>query len=242
MLRIGLLTYSKLGFEERTLVLHLPPHPGWFWLVAIAPYAVWLGLWVAARNGRVRLKRLRPWLILVLVFSFPAYLVYDVLPGHRAAHMVFEATFNISWLILLWTLGWYEFETLNPPDAKWYTPWKGVRFSMRDRAIIRVADVESAAAWYISKLGLLRSAERQAGRPEMGAFRFKEDGKSIVLAPREALTSDKRLILFTKKIDKMKDVLVARGIEVKSIERDRQGTQYFEFYDPDGNEIEIVQA
>jgi len=40
----------------------------------------------------------------------------------------------------------------------------------------------------------------------------------------------------------MKEVLVARGLQVPPLERDRQGTPFFEVYDPDGNEIEVVQA
>lgn len=48
--------------------------------------------------------------------------------------------------------------------------------------------------------------------------------------------------LFTRNIEKMKEVLVARGLQVRPIERDRQGTPFFEICDPDGNEIEVVQA
>jgi predicted enzyme related to lactoylglutathione lyase len=38
----------------------------------------------------------------------------------------------------------------------------------------------------------------------------------------------------------MRDVLAARGVNVGTIERDRQGTRYFEIRDPEGNEIEVV--
>jgi hypothetical protein len=39
----------------------------------------------------------------------------------------------------------------------------------------------------------------------------------------------------------MRDVMMARGVNVGSIERDRQGIQYFEIRDPEGNEIEVVE-
>jgi hypothetical protein len=32
-----------------------------------------------------------------------------------------------------------------------------------------------------------------------------------------------------------------RGVNVGAIEKDRQGTQYFEIHDPEGNSIEVVE-
>jgi hypothetical protein len=48
-------------------------------------------------------------------------------------------------------------------------------------------------------------------------------------------------MLFTKKIAKMRDVVMARGVIAGTIERDRQGVRYFEIRDPEGNEIEVVE-
>lgn len=107
---------------------------------------------------------------------------------------------------------------------------------------MRVRDLDSASRWYADKFGLERQTDGVAGRPEFAKLAFKQDGKSLVLAKTDGLTSDKRLILFTRKIGRMKDVLTARGVKVGAIEQDRQGTTFFEICDPDGNEIEIVQG
>jgi predicted enzyme related to lactoylglutathione lyase len=58
---------------------------------------------------------------------------------------------------------------------------------------------------------------------------------------REDFRTGRTPIFFTKKIGKMRDVMTARGVAVGSIERDRQGIQYFQIHDPEGNEIEVVQ-
>jgi hypothetical protein len=47
--------------------------------------------------------------------------------------------------------------------------------------------------------------------------------------------------LFSKRIDRIKDVLAAHGIEVGTIEHDRQGIRYFQIHDPEGNVIEVVE-
>jgi len=91
-------------------------------------------------------------------------------------------------------------------------------------------------------LGLERQTADLISRPDFAKLAFKQDGHSVVLVTTEALTSERRLILFTRNIEKMKEVLVARGLQEPPIERDRQGTPFFEVYDPDGNEIEVVQA
>ncbi len=64
-------------------------------------------------------------------------------------------------------------------------------------------------------------------------LRFKEDGNSIVLATRGNFRTGKTPIFFTKKIGKMRDIMAARGVKVGTIERDRQGTRYFQVRDPE---------
>ena len=48
-------------------------------------------------------------------------------------------------------------------------------------------------------------------------------------------------MLFTKKIGRIRDVLVARGVEVGPIAQDRQGIHYFQIRDPEGNLIEVIE-
>ena len=48
-------------------------------------------------------------------------------------------------------------------------------------------------------------------------------------------------MLFTKKIGRIRDVLVARGVKAGTIEQDRQGIHYFQIRDPEGNLIEVIE-
>jgi len=203
---------------------------------------IWLALWAVATFGKVRMKRLTPWLIALLVLSFPTYLALDLSGDRKFWRLISEATFYTCWVTLLWIQRWSLFESISLPSAKWYTPWRVARFSMRNGAIIRVQAIDSASRWYSAKLGLERQTADLISRPDFAKLAFKQDGHSVVLVTTEALTSERRRILFTRNIEKMKEVLVARGLQVPPIERDRQGTPFFEVYDPDGNEIEVVQA
>ena len=133
------------------------------------------------------------------------------------------------------------FETLRGPTTKWYIPWSSARFSVPQNARIIVRDIDSVSPWYVDKLGLRKSAQNAGEESGAATYKFKQDGKSITLTTRGTSGADKTLILFTKRIGKMKEVLSARGIDVGPVEEDRQGTRYFEIHDPEGNPIEVVQ-
>jgi len=102
------------------------------------------------------MKRLTPWLIALLVLSFPTYLALDLSGDRKFWRLISEATFYTCWVTLLWIQRWSLFESISLPSAKWYTPWRVARFSMRNGAIIRVQAIDSASRWYSAKLGLER--------------------------------------------------------------------------------------
>ena len=134
------------------------------------------------------------------------------------------------------------FETLRVPKAKWYLPWTSAEFSIPAPSVrVLVRDIDSVSPWYIEKLGLRKLAESPWGESGVATFRFKEDGNSVVLTTRAGLGTGKTAMLFTKKIGRIRDVLVARGVKVGAIEQDRQGIRYFQIRDPEGNLIEVIE-
>jgi len=190
--------------------VHLPPHPVWFWLILGTPLLIWVALWAAARNPRVSLKPLMPWVTAgFFVFGIP-YFLFDVIQadGHKALRLVSGAGFWTCFLISPWIRSRYLFERLPSPNAKWYSRSASAEFSIPSPSMrILVRDIDSVSPWYVEKLGLRRLAEAPPGDPNAAFFRFKADGHSVILTTRTGFQTGKTPILFTKKIGRIKKVL-----------------------------------
>ena len=224
--------------------MHLPPHPVWFWLILVSPLLIWLTLWMVAQNPKVSLKPLRPWLVAgTIVFLIP-YVFLDVVPtgGNKIARLAVEAAFYTCLCVSFWVQRHCMFDTLRPPNAKWYSRRKSAEFSIPAPSLrILVRDIDSVTPWYVEKLGLRKSAKAPPQEPCAATFRFKADGNSVILTTRSGFQTGKTPILFAKKIGIMRDVMSARGVDVGAIEQDRQGIHYFQIHDPEGNAIEVVE-
>lgn len=221
--------------------MHLPPHPVWFWLVLAAPYLTLVVLWAATNTLKVSLKPLAKWLWVGYCIFWIPFTFVDLMGGHRILRLVLFTTFNTCWGAAIWIRRHYTFETLDAPGAKWYFPWGQAGFSVPESTRILVRNINGVMPWYVEKLGLRKLTENEFGESDVATFRFKEGGNSVVLTTRGGFRTDKTPMLFTRKIGKMRDVMMARGVNVGTIERDRQGIQYFEIRDPEGNEIEVVE-
>ncbi len=221
--------------------MHLPAHPVWFWLIDLAPVLLLLGLWIVANTTRVPLKPLARWLWVGYFLLFIPLLLIQAMNGHKTLRLVIGAATWTCWALALWIGGRSRLETLRAPGAKWYFPGNAVAFSVPAGTRILVRNLDSVSPWYIEKLGLYQSTGNNVGDSGGATFRFKEDGNPVVLATRGDLGPNKTPMLFTKKVGKMRDLLAARGVNVGTIERDRQGIRYFQIRDPEGNEIEVVE-
>jgi predicted enzyme related to lactoylglutathione lyase len=223
--------------------VHLPPHPFWFWLVLGAPWLFWLALWIAANTLEKSLKPLTRWLWAGYIVFLVPYLFFDLeMPGqHKVLRMVSGVAAWGCYGMAFWIKRRYMFETLRGPGARWYLPWKGAEFSVPSNTRILVRDIDSVAPWYEEKLGLRKPVGNPRGEAGVATLSFKEDGNSIILTTHGDFRTEGTPILFTRKVGKMRDVMAARGVKVGPIERDRQGTAYFQIRDPEGNEIEVVQ-
>lgn len=219
--------------------MHLPVHPFWFWLIVLGPTILWGALWAVANYTQVPLNLLGPWLRGGAFLSITSYSLLFLSDRHKLLRLELWSMYGVCSLGYSFINGRASFPILRAP-SKWPMPWDGVRFSILKNACIRVQDMKAAAPWYIDKLGL-----REVPNPlrDSGAqtYRFNEDGRSVTLTTKPTFGLDQQLILFTKKIGKMKQILSERGIEPGPFEVDRQGTRYFEIHDPEGNAIEVVE-
>lgn len=172
----------------------------------------------------------------------PLLLVW--LTGILGFGLVVEAMLYTSLIGLLW-MGIQKrtlfVNTLRGPGTRWYLPWRAAWFSMPEDAHILVRDIDSVTPWYVDKLGFCKAGHIRSRGYEVANYKFKEGGKSVILTTRMTYGTGKTLMLFTKRIGRMKEVLSARGINVGPIQQDRQGTRYFEIHDPEGNAIEVVE-
>lgn len=217
--------------------------PLWLWLVAASPFLIWLALRSYARNPNTSLKPLMKW-----IFTFQALLVipfmivgFDRPGGNKGVRAAVQAAFYTCLCISPWLQRRNMFETLRSPNTKWYSKGNSAEFSISSNTRILVRDIDAVSPWYVEKLGLLRSVEEQPKDSSSAIFRFKADGRPLVLTTRGGTEIFRQPILFTKKIGKVRDVMSARGVNVGAIEQDRQGTHYFQIHDPEGNAIEVAE-
>jgi hypothetical protein len=237
-----MLRYRRKRGQE--IFVHLPPHPVWFWLMLLSPFAFWLLAWVAANVLTVSLKPLVPWLSVGYIVLLIPYFLLDPTFGLSKDRGVRAGFGIIAWtcyLIAFWLKRRYMFESLHTLGDKWYLPWKSAEFYIPNDMRVLVANIDSVSPWYVEKLGLGKAAEKDRDIPGDATFRYKADGKSIVLTTRRDFRTSKTPILFTKKIGRMKNVLTKRGAAPGDLMRDRQGIHYFEISDPEGNKIEVVE-
>jgi predicted enzyme related to lactoylglutathione lyase len=226
--------------------VHLPPHPAWFWLILLSPFLAWLLAWVAVNALTTSLKPLIPRLSGGCIVFWVLYFVSDPTLGlrkdTRVVHLVLGAAAWTCWGTVLLLQRRFLFEKLRAPGSKWYLPWKSaVEFSIPTDMRVLVRSLDSVSPWYVRTLGLRKLVEKEPDNSGEVRFRYKTDGKSVVLTTRREFRANKTPILFTKKISRMKAVLTERGARPSELMRDRQGIRYFEISDPEGNKIEVVE-
>ena len=220
---------------------HLPAHPVWLWLVLASPVLPWLVLWIVANRLNISVKPLSPWAFGGSVLFFIPYVLLDQIAGRKSLSLAFGAISYSCWSAMVFIQRRYMFETLPAAGNKWYLPWRAARISIPSTMRILVRDIDSVSPWYVEKLGLRKLSVNPHGETDIATLRFKEDGNSVILTTRGGFQTGKTPILFTKRIGKVRDVMAARGVNVGTIKRDRQGIRYFQIHDPEGNEIEVVE-
>jgi hypothetical protein len=114
--------------------------------------------------------------------------------------------------------------------------------TIADSFYVGVADVRAASAWYMEKLGLKTIPPMPDDEEGCIALGFsKEDQAAIVLGPRDKPADGATPMFYATKIGKARDLLSSRGVSVGALEKDRQGTHYFEIRDLEGNLLEVSE-
>ena len=108
-------------------------------------------------------------------------------------------------------------------------------------AYICATDADAAVAWYREKLGCGRPQYTRDDTGEIAVLTFdssdKLNGISIGTTPNTE--SEPIPVLFSSNVKKAHAMLVSQGVDVDPIQTDRQGNEYFQFRDLDGNVIEV---
>jgi len=119
-----------------------------------------------------------------------------------------------------------------------------LRFS--EPICVPVRDLAIAKRWYCEKLDF---KEMPALKDEPDTIALKhEPGDGILLLglpneknPGSLEPSPAVPTLFTDKLEKARNLLNSRGVACGAVQRDRQGTRYFEIQDTDGNLLEVSE-
>lgn len=110
-----------------------------------------------------------------------------------------------------------------------------------DGIFVGVSDLQAARNWYKEKLGM-REVPVEVDEPAdaIGLAFDGEDGALIIGSPGSEPPAGSS-ILFTRKISKAHAWLNSQGVNVGTVERDRQGRQFFEIRDLEGNVLEVCE-
>jgi hypothetical protein len=113
--------------------------------------------------------------------------------------------------------------------------------TIADSFYIGVLDLAAATAWYTQKLGLRKVPVKMGEARGCIALGFsKNDDACITLGPRVP-TGGVTPMLYAAKADSARDALSSRGVIVSEIQKDRQGTHFFEIRDLEDNGIEVSE-
>jgi predicted enzyme related to lactoylglutathione lyase len=104
---------------------------------------------------------------------------------------------------------------------------------------IPVLDIASAASWYADAFGLRQHTTKFDDGQKGIELSDSDNEVFFVLGPRDVPANHETAMLYTSHIDQARKHLTSRGVIIDKIQRDRQGTRFFEIRDLEGNTIEI---
>jgi predicted enzyme related to lactoylglutathione lyase len=105
---------------------------------------------------------------------------------------------------------------------------------------VPVRDMDTAARWYAHVFGC-RFAEIIADGERTIRLYLEEGDESLILVPTTSSPSDTPPIIFTTNAAKANTDLGRKSVITYPIQKDRQGTNFFEIRDCEGNLLEISE-
>jgi len=103
-----------------------------------------------------------------------------------------------------------------------------------------VRDLDAAARWYAHTFGCHFSESIDDGERTIRLY-FQEADESLILGPTTYPTDDTPPVIYTSNAAKANIELSRKSVIVDPVQRDRQGTNFFEIRDCDGNVLEISE-
>jgi catechol 2,3-dioxygenase-like lactoylglutathione lyase family enzyme len=205
-----------------------------FLLIVAAPWVLRGALYLLAKYGGLSLRPIVPVFGVVCWGLWIASFVYLVLDNHHLQNLLLMV-YNSLFIVYSWVKGESLFET-HVSSVRSGIPASLLR--VPTSTYIGVRDARSASDWYIDKLGMRKLALSAEGTVTL---KFKAEDKPLILGPHDKFYPRPTPMLYTRKIQKAKEILSSRGVHAGIIERDRQGTHYFDVRDSEGNLIEVSE-
>jgi catechol 2,3-dioxygenase-like lactoylglutathione lyase family enzyme len=121
--------------------------------------------------------------------------------------------------------------------------WGKPPFSVDDNCVVEVRNLPAAREWYKEKLGFREAdadREEDSGRPFTDLC-FSTNDAFLSLVELEPGTSPERghVVFNAKNLEKAHQWLTERGVAVQPTTSDSGGNRFFNFYDLEGNTIEV---
>ncbi len=205
-------------------------------LVLIALFALWAVLFVLAEFGDVSLKPLKSWLAAAcwLLWGLTAVPFSETLP--RPWRAALTVGYLGTTFLLAWAKRSYLFEIKSKPLRS-----LARLLTVSQPTYIAVRDVATAFPWYEEKFGLRRLAATEQPTKDGVALQFTAETRPVILIPKNPLYPRPVPVFFSRKVEKVREKLIANGVSAGPVQRDRQGTSFFELLDGEGNTVEVSE-
>lgn len=212
--------------------MHAPPAP--VIALVVAPFVLWAILYSLSEWGGVNLKPLKQWLIrlswLLWMLGFIGQMFEQ--PWSSLAEIAYVS----SGFLLAWLQRRYLFESRVRPSRSLASV-----LTIPQPTYVGVRDVATASVWYAEKFGLRKLAPTEELRPDGVTLQFGADSHPLVLVRKDPAQPRPAPVFFTRSAKKAHKRLVEDGLSAGPIQRDRQGTSFFEVQDSEGNPFEVSE-
>jgi hypothetical protein len=91
----------------------------------------------------------------------------------------------------------------------------------------------------MEKFGLRKLAVEEQARPDGIALQFDADTNPVILIPKNPVVFQPAPVFFTRNVAKVRNRLIANGVSAGPVQQDRQGTEFFDLLDAEGNTLEV---
>jgi predicted enzyme related to lactoylglutathione lyase len=106
---------------------------------------------------------------------------------------------------------------------------------------VPVRDLDAAAKWYAQAFGCRYSEFTDDDGQRTLLLQFFEEDMGLMLGSATCPPNDLPPIIYADKAEKANEYLSRRGVFTGPVQKDAQGTKFFEIRDCDGNLLEVSE-